>query len=274
LQNLNGVEDLKSLQELIVSHNELTSLHPLTSHPCLIFLDVQSNLIHDMKNLDDLSTIPTLTNLLIGDNPIVTESTDIWEYKNSFPLHSNAIFKPSFRLYVLYKVPRLTILDKLATEIEEKVAAMNMYNPDDFVSQSIQHVNIIKILANNPAMVNLKELVKKKKLTPVVICGATGVEKRLLITKLVEEFPQIYESISHTTKTKEDEEDGANYHFVTQAETNRLNTECNFVEIMNILGNQYGISKSAIDKIISRDKVCVIDVEYEVSLCLPRELCR
>ena len=276
METLEGIEDLKYLQELVASNNQIVVLQPLHSHPALIYLELNSNQILDICNLDILASMETLRELLLSDNPIVSASNDFWKYKGYFPLHSNATFKPSFRLYTLYKVPRLTILNELATQVEEKVAAVNTYNPDTYVSVSTQHMNVVKLSSKSNASIKAEDLMMKKRLTPVVICGPTGVGKRSLTAKLLEDYPHIYgKCVSHTTRPpREGEEDGVHYHFVSQADIDRMNSECKFIELVTIFGNQYGTTIQAIDQVTSQGKVCILDVDYEVRLFLCRELFR
>ena len=85
---------------------------------------------------------------------------------------------------------------------------------------------------------------------------------------MLEEYPHIYSKcISYTTRPpRAGEQNGVHYYFVTTEEMDRMNAECKFLEIVNIMGNQYGTSLDSIDSVTSQGKVCVLELDYEVPL--------
>lgn len=84
----------------------------------------------------------------------------------------------------------------------------------------------------------------------------------------------MYETaISHTTrKPRHGEENGVNYHYVTESAMKTMNDDGNFVEIVSLFGNQYGIAIESVESVTRGGKVCVLILEVEVDFILHREL--
>lgn len=63
---------------------------------------------------------------------------------------------------------------------EEKVAAVNMYDPPPNVVASVQHAAMVKRQVRHYASIRAVDLMRAKRLKPVVLCGPSGVGKRLV----------------------------------------------------------------------------------------------
>jgi len=104
-----------------------------------------------------------------------------------------------------------------------------------------------------------------QKLSPIVVCGPSGVGKGTLIQKLMTEFPVKFGfSVSHTTrKPRPGEQDGVHYHFTTKEEIDKAIGEGKFVEHANVHGNQYGTSKAAVEKVLETGRICILDIDVQ-----------
>ncbi|KAG9243786.1 guanylate kinase [Calycina marina] len=98
----------------------------------------------------------------------------------------------------------------------------------------------------------------------VVISGPNGVEKGILITKLLEKHPAVFgKKASHTTRPpRTGEVHGTHYYFVNKQEFDVLRDGDEFIEINNHDGNDYGTSRKIIDGIIAKGKVPVMEMDY------------
>lgn len=169
------------LQELYVDNNNIDSLEPLENHRQLGTLSITSNAISEMEDISVLSSLPLLRHLWIGDNPVIENSFDTWNPELTFPLHSNAYYQPSFNLYTIFLLPKLVVLDGIPLSPEEKVASVNTYNSPTEVSSSIQHVNHLKVQSKNFVKIKGEDLLRSKRLCPIVICGPSGAGKRFVL---------------------------------------------------------------------------------------------
>ncbi|KAJ3135377.1 hypothetical protein HK100_002820 [Physocladia obscura] len=176
------------------------------------------------------------------------------------------------RLATAFQLQSLTMLDGRPLTVEEKVAAVNAYNPSASVIASLQHSCLLKRQAKLYAKVKAEDLMRATYLRPIVLCGPSGAGKRTLTNRLLQDFPHLYGcSVSHTTrKPRIGEEQGTHYHFVSRAEMEELVEEGKFAEVVTLFGCMYGTSMDAIDKVTEEGKVCIMDLEIEGVLALKR----
>ncbi|KAJ8395029.1 hypothetical protein AAFF_G00039800 [Aldrovandia affinis] len=97
----------------------------------------------------------------------------------------------------------------------------------------------------------------------VVLVGPTGVGLNELKRKLLISDPQHFGvTIPHTTRAKRSQEsDGVEYHFISKHlfETDILNNM--FIEHGEYKGNYYGTSLDSVRSVLSKSKVCLLDVQ-------------
>uniref|UniRef100_A0A4W6G7U8 MAGUK p55 scaffold protein 7a n=1 Tax=Lates calcarifer TaxID=8187 RepID=A0A4W6G7U8_LATCA len=97
----------------------------------------------------------------------------------------------------------------------------------------------------------------------VVLVGPTGVGLNELKRKLLICDPQHFSvTIPHTSRAKKNQEsDGVEYHFISKNlfETDIHNNK--FIEYGEYKGNYYGTSLDSIRSVLSKNKVCLLDVQ-------------
>uniref|UniRef100_A0A8C9THT3 MAGUK p55 scaffold protein 7a n=1 Tax=Scleropages formosus TaxID=113540 RepID=A0A8C9THT3_SCLFO len=97
----------------------------------------------------------------------------------------------------------------------------------------------------------------------VVLVGPTGVGLNELKRKLLISDPQHFGvTVPHTTRGKRSQEsDGVEYHFISKHlfETDIQNNK--FVEYGEYKGNYYGTSLDSVRSVLSKNKVCLLDVQ-------------
>ena len=100
---------------------------------------------------------------------------------------------------------------------------------------------------------------------PIVFIGPKGVGRKTLIRLLLEQRPNHFRRpIPHTTKFKKfSENDGIDYHFVSD-EWMESEIKCgNFLEFGQFRGNYYGIHKESVLQIISSGFVCLLNLSAQ-----------
>ncbi|PAF51433.1 guanylate kinase [Helicobacter sp. 13S00401-1] len=98
----------------------------------------------------------------------------------------------------------------------------------------------------------------------LIISGPSGAGKSTICKYLVERFPDIYLSISSTTRAKrEGETEGKEYFFVSEEEFKRGIANNEFLEWANVHGNYYGTSLVNIQKAIDKDKVILFEIDVQ-----------
>ncbi|KAM9839571.1 MAGUK p55 subfamily member 7 isoform 1-T1 [Aulostomus maculatus] len=97
----------------------------------------------------------------------------------------------------------------------------------------------------------------------VILVGPTGVGLNELKRKLLISDPQHFSvTIPHTSRAKRHQEsDGVEYHFISKHlfETDIQNNK--FIEYGEYKGNYYGTSLDSIRSVLSKNKVCLLDLQ-------------
>ena len=110
-----------------------------------------------------------------------------------------------------------------------------------------------------------------------VISAASGTGKTTLVSRLVQQHPNVRVSVSHTTRPpRAGEVNGQHYHFVSEEEFVRLAGEGAFLEHANVFGNYYGTSYESVQSMCEQgyDVILEIDVQgaQQVRKALPEAL--
>ena len=97
-----------------------------------------------------------------------------------------------------------------------------------------------------------------------VVVAPSGAGKTTLVTGLLKRDPDIKLSISYTTRVpREGEADGRDYHFVPQAEFERMIAAGDFLEHANVYGNYYGTSKRWIERELDGDHDVLLEIDWQ-----------
>jgi guanylate kinase len=100
----------------------------------------------------------------------------------------------------------------------------------------------------------------------LILSSPSGAGKTTLTKKLLESFPELRFSVSHTTRApRANEKDGREYHFVDRAAFVRMIGEGAFLEWAEVHGNLYGTSLSEIQRAESTSgcKGMLFDIDYQ-----------
>jgi guanylate kinase len=98
----------------------------------------------------------------------------------------------------------------------------------------------------------------------LVITGPSGVGKGTLIRGLRERIPELELSVSATTRhPRPGEEDGVDYHFLTQEEFEQRAAAGEFVEHASYSGNRYGTLRSELERRLKAGVPVVLEIEVQ-----------
>jgi guanylate kinase len=97
-----------------------------------------------------------------------------------------------------------------------------------------------------------------------VITGPSGVGKGTLIRGLLDRVDAVELAVSATTrKPRPGEEDGVDYHFLSNEEFDRLIAEGGFVEHASYSGHRYGTLRSELEQRLARGAGVVLEIELQ-----------
>jgi guanylate kinase len=97
-----------------------------------------------------------------------------------------------------------------------------------------------------------------------VITGPSGVGKGTLIRGLRERIPELELSVSATTRSpRAGEQQGVDYHFLSDAEFDRLLSDGALLEHATYAGNRYGTLRSELEKRLERGVPVVLEIEVQ-----------
>lgn len=99
----------------------------------------------------------------------------------------------------------------------------------------------------------------------LIISSPSGAGKTTLTRRLLQGFPELRFSVSHTTRPpRSNEVDGQDYHFVTKEAFGKVIDENGFAEWAEVHANLYGTSVREIDRARREGKIGVLfDVDYQ-----------
>ncbi|XP_078284976.1 leucine-rich repeat-containing protein 72 isoform X2 [Rhinoraja longicauda] len=136
-EGLTEVPDLsrfKQLQYLWLNHNKIKRINSLKMNWCLKELYLQNNLILDLTG--SLKHLTSLQILLLHNNRLTQVEKTVTELKKMTWLHTLNVFNNPltqdkyYRLYVIYHLPSVQLLDRQYVHQKEREAALDFCNQD------------------------------------------------------------------------------------------------------------------------------------------------
>ena len=101
----------------------------------------------------------------------------------------------------------------------------------------------------------------------IVVSGASGTGKGTVCKKILEDCPEIYYSISATTRQpRQGEVDGREYFFITVDEFKNWIAEGKFLEYAEVYGNFYGTPLHKIEERLNRGEDVLLEIDTQGAL--------
>ena len=105
----------------------------------------------------------------------------------------------------------------------------------------------------------------------LVLSSPSGAGKTTLSKKIQQSDNSFGISVSHTTrKSRPNEVDGVDYHFVSEEKFKSLLDGKAFYEHSKIFGNYYGTSKSSVNEIVKKNCNVLFDIDWKGAQQLSR----
>lgn len=100
-----------------------------------------------------------------------------------------------------------------------------------------------------------------------IISGPSGVGKSTVLKALLEKRPELYFSVSATTRgPRPGEVDGVHYHFMSVDTFRQRIAEDAFLEYAEYVGNFYGTPKKYVDEAMDQGRDVILDIEIQGAL--------
>jgi guanylate kinase len=97
-----------------------------------------------------------------------------------------------------------------------------------------------------------------------VVSGPSGVGKSSVVGELRKLEPDIYFSVSVTTrKPRPGEIDGAHYHFVDRVEFDAMVADGRLLEWAEFAGNRYGTPREPVEKALADGRPAILEIELQ-----------
>ncbi|KAM7378260.1 hypothetical protein PAMA_013248 [Pampus argenteus] len=251
LVRIEGLENLKSLQGLDLSLNRITSLSGLQSLHLLGSINLEKNLINEIQECKHIHDLSLLRDLNLLENPVQKQ--------------------PDYRLSVVFLLQHLIVLDQEKVTVEEKVSSVNKYDPPLDVVAARDHMTHLVYQLMQPQVLYYSTLPSADSPYPMlVLTGPQGCGKRELAHRLCQEFSEYFaHGTCHTTRGPYlGEENGSDYHFVSEEDFQNIIHMGKFIQTMQYGGHSYGLTRDSIEDVAREGLACCVHMELEGVLSL------
>ncbi len=101
----------------------------------------------------------------------------------------------------------------------------------------------------------------------VLYTGCSGVGKGTILEKIKARDPNVWVSVSNTTRRRRDGEvDGVHYVFVTKEQFENLIKEDGFLEYAKYCDNYYGTPKKPVEDMLANGRTVILEIEVKGGL--------
>ncbi|XP_011851216.1 PREDICTED: leucine-rich repeat and guanylate kinase domain-containing protein [Mandrillus leucophaeus] len=246
IETITGLEDLKALQNLDLSHNQISSLQGLENHDLLEVINLEDNKIAELREIEYIKNLPILRVLNLLKNPI-QEKSEYW-------------------FSVIFMLLRLTELDQKKIKVEEKVSAVNKYDPPSEVLAAQDHLTHVVNSVMQPQRIFDSTLPSLDAPYPMLIlAGPAACGKRELAHRLCRQFSTYFRyGACHTTRPPYfGEGDRVDYHFISQEVFDEMVNTGKFIVTFSYGNHKYGLNRDTIEAIARDGLASCVHMEIE-----------
>ncbi|XP_040005488.1 leucine-rich repeat and guanylate kinase domain-containing protein [Xiphias gladius] len=246
LERIEGLENLKTLQVLDLSLNRITSLSGLQNVHHLGSINLEKNLISEIQECKHIHDLFLLRDLNLLRNPLQEQQ--------------------DYRLSVVFFLQHLTVLDQEKVTAEEKVSSVNKYDPPMDVVAARDHRTHLVYQLMQPQVLYDSTLPSADSPYPMlVLTGPQGCGKRELAHRMCQELSEYFAyGTCHTTRGPYyGEENGIDYHFVSEEDFQHMIHMGKFIQILHYGGHSYGLTRDAIEDVAKEGLACCVHMELE-----------
>ncbi|XP_053782638.1 leucine-rich repeat and guanylate kinase domain-containing protein isoform X3 [Desmodus rotundus] len=246
IEKITGLDELKFLQMVDLSHNRISSLHGLENHDFLEVINLEDNKIAELSEIEYIENLPLLRVLNLLRNPIQE--------------------KPEYWFFVIFMLLQLTELDEKKIKVEEKVTAVNKYNPPPEVVAAQDHLIHVVHSMMQPQRVFDSTLPSLDAPYPMlVLAGPEACGKRELAHRLCRQFSTYFRyGACHTTRPPYfGEGDRVDYHFISQEVFNEMVNMGKFILTYNYGNHSYGLNRDTVEAIARDGLASCVHMEIE-----------
>lgn len=106
-----------------------------------------------------------------------------------------------------------------------------------------------------------------------MIAGTSGSGKNTIVEHLVERDPDLWVSTSLTTRLpRPGEEDGVDYHFVSDEEFDRVRDQDGFLEWFQIYGHRSGTPRAPLERVLEQGRTALLWLDVQGALAVKEEI--
>ncbi|XP_062338774.1 leucine-rich repeat and guanylate kinase domain-containing protein [Osmerus eperlanus] len=246
ITKIENMETLRSLHVVDLSFNKIQSLSGLQDLILLGSVNLERNLISDIKEASHLHSLYLLRELNLLKNPVQDQ--------------------PDCRLALIFLLQHLSGLDQQKVTAEEKVSSVNRYDPPLEVVAARDHMTHMVYQLMQPQVLYDSTLPSLDSPYPMlVLTGPQACGKRELAHKLCLDFTDFFSyGACHTTRDPYfGEENGSDYHFVTEEVFQNMIHMGQFIQTMQYGGHWYGLSREAVEAVAREGLACCVHMELE-----------
>uniref|UniRef100_A0A3P8Z8D4 Guanylate kinase-like domain-containing protein n=1 Tax=Esox lucius TaxID=8010 RepID=A0A3P8Z8D4_ESOLU len=249
IETIENMDTLRTLQVLDLSLNRISSLFGLQNLCLLGSINLESNQISEIKDATHIHELFLLRELNLRRNPVQVVE-----------LH----LKPT---HGFYQVGFLNLVSTYQIGFNtQKVSATNKYDPSMEVVAARDHMTHMVYQLMQPQVIYDSTLPSLDTPYPMlVLTGPQACGKRELAHKLCQDFSHFFAyGACHTTRGPYfGEEDGSDYHFVTEEDFQNMINMGQFIQTVQYQGHWYGLSRAAIENAARQGLACCLHMELE-----------
>ena len=104
-----------------------------------------------------------------------------------------------------------------------------------------------------------------------IVSAPSGAGKSTLCNKLLDKYPNVFYSVSYTTRERRGQEvDGKEYHFIDMDLFKSMINNNEFIEWAEVHGNFYGTSKKLIEDALLNGQDIILDIDIQGAIQLKK----